>query len=86
MSMTPTITMTGNPDAHIRSTILGPLLRFNESRMGAPDGHQLLAAVISDPGTGAILGGLWGETLYSQLHIDLLFVRRRCAAPASATG
>jgi len=72
--MTPTVTMTDTPDAATRSAILRPLIRFTESRMGSPDDHRLLAIAVSDPVTREIIGGLWSETLFVQLHIDLLFV------------
>lgn len=72
--MTPTITLTDAPDAHARSAILRPLIRFNESRMGQPDDHRLLAVLLSDPTTGETIGGLWAETLFARLHVNLLFV------------
>jgi GNAT superfamily N-acetyltransferase len=61
------------PGTHIRRGILGPLVRFNETRAGAEKFH-LLVIVLSHPETGEVLGGLWGETIYSHLHVDLLFV------------
>lgn len=75
--MTPRITLTDSPDAHLRSVILRSLIGFNESRMGAPDDHRLLAVAISDPNSGEILGGLWAETLFALLHVNLLFVPER---------
>lgn len=72
--MTPAITITDTPDAAIRSAILRPLTRFNESRLGGPEDHRLLAIAVSNPLTGEIIGGLWSETLSGQLHVDLLFV------------
>jgi GNAT superfamily N-acetyltransferase len=72
--MTPTITLTGAPDARMRSAILRPLVRFNESRTGQPEDHRLLAVLLSDPATGETIGGLWAETLFAQSHVDLLFV------------
>jgi GNAT superfamily N-acetyltransferase len=72
--VTPTITLTDTPNAQIRSAILGPLIRFNEARMGQPDDHRLLAVLLSDPATGETIGGLWAETLFGQLHVNLLFI------------
>ena len=72
--MTPSITLTDAPEAQARSAILRPLIRFNEARLGRPEDHRLLVVLLSDPGTGETLGGLWAETLFAHLHIDLLFV------------
>jgi GNAT superfamily N-acetyltransferase len=72
--MTPTITMTDAPEAHARSAILAPLIRFNLARAGRSEDYRRLAILLSDPDTGEILGGLWGETMYSHLHVDLLFI------------
>ena len=30
--------------------------------------------VLSNPDSGGVLGGLWGETNFAYLHVDLLFV------------
>jgi GNAT superfamily N-acetyltransferase len=30
--------------------------------------------ILSDLDTDAVMGGLWGESIYSQLHVDLLFI------------
>ncbi len=72
--MTPTITVTDAPDQQVRHAILGPPIRFNESRIGAPDDHRLLCVVMTYPTTGEVLGGLWAETLFGRLHVNLLFV------------
>ncbi len=75
--MQPKITLTDTPNEQMRSAILRPLIRFNESRMGEPEEHRLLAVLISDPDTEEILGGLWAETLFARMHVDLLFVPER---------
>jgi GNAT superfamily N-acetyltransferase len=72
--MTPTITLTDAPEAHARSAILAPLLRFNLAGAGRAEDYRRLAILLSDPGTGEVLGGLWGEAMYSHLHVDLLFI------------
>ena len=72
--MTPKITMTDTPEAHIKQSIGSPLSRFNEAQSGRPDDYRRLALLVSDPVTGEIIGGLWGETMYSYLHVELLFV------------
>lgn len=72
--MTPTITLTDASDARARSAILAPLMAFNLAGAGRPEDYRRLAILVSDPASGEILGGLWGETMYSHLHIDLLFI------------
>ena len=72
--MTPTITLTDAPEAQARAAILAPLMRFNLAGAGRSEGYRRLAILLSDPGTDEVLGGLWGETYYARLHIDLLLI------------
>ena len=72
--MIPKFTMTGAPEAHARRAILAPLVRFNETMAGRPEDHQHLVILMSDPDSGGVLGGLWGETMFGHLHVDLLFI------------
>jgi GNAT superfamily N-acetyltransferase len=72
--MIPTITLTDSPDAAARRAILGPLVAFNAIGAGRPEDHRPLAVLLSDPATGAVIGGLWGATMFDHLHVDLLFV------------
>jgi GNAT superfamily N-acetyltransferase len=70
----PTVTLTDTPDATARSVLLRGLMGFNATQVGHPEDSHLLALLLSDPATGEIIGGLWGDTLFGQLHISLLFV------------
>ena len=72
--MQPIITMTDTPGPHVREAIVGPLIDFNNSRASQPEDHRPLVIILSNPDTGAILGGLWGATNFAHLHTDLLFV------------
>jgi GNAT superfamily N-acetyltransferase len=72
--MTPTIVMTDTPDQQMRRAIVEPLLRFNAQGAGRPVDHRPLALLLTHPETGEIIGGLWGGTDFTQLHVDLLFV------------
>jgi hypothetical protein len=74
MMITPKITMTETAEAHAKQAIVTPLARFNEAQSGRPEDYRRLAILMSHPDTGEILGGLWGETMFSHLHIDVLFV------------
>jgi ribosomal protein S18 acetylase RimI-like enzyme len=73
--MTPKFTMTETPDNQIKRAIAhGPLTRFNETQAGRPEDRRPLAILVSHPDTGEVLGGLWGDTMFSYLHVDLLFI------------
>jgi GNAT superfamily N-acetyltransferase len=78
--MIPKFIMTDAPEAHARRAILSPLVSFNETMAGRPEDHRPLVILVPDPASGAVLGGLWGETMFGHLHVDLLFV------PESARG
>jgi GNAT superfamily N-acetyltransferase len=58
-------------DAH-RAALLGPLAEFNRDHAHAGDARPL--AVLLRNGEGATIGGLWGNTLFAWLNIELLFV------------
>ena len=64
-------------DAH-REAILGVLVEAN-LKAAAPANWQPLALLLRDE-HGAITGGLWGESLYDWLFIELL------AVPSDARG
>jgi hypothetical protein len=72
--MQPTLTLTDAPEPHMRQAIAAPLIQFNNSRASQPEDYRSLVIILSNPGTGEILGGLWGATNFAHLHVDLLFV------------
>jgi GNAT superfamily N-acetyltransferase len=73
--MTPKLTMTETLDTGIKRILAhGPLTRFNEAQAGRPEDYRPLAILVSHPDTGEVLGGLWGDTMFSYLHVDLVFV------------
>ena len=74
MGMQPLLTLTDTPDQSIREAIVRPLIRFNEARSGQSEDYRPLAILITDAATSDIVGGLWGGTNFTQLHVDLLFV------------
>jgi len=53
--------------------LLLPLLRFAEESVGSPN-SRTLAVLLLDPSTGAVTGGLWGNTRWGCLCIDSLYV------------
>ena len=70
----PIVTLTDANEQAAREAILRPLMRFNANAAGRAEDWRRLAVLLSDPGTNEVIGGLWGETMYDQLHIDLLFI------------
>jgi GNAT superfamily N-acetyltransferase len=72
--MTPNITMTEIPEAHLKEAIVAPLARFNEAQSGRREDYRRLAVLISHPVSDTVIGGLWGETMFCHLHVDVLFV------------
>lgn len=68
------LTLTDQVSDDMRKAIIGPLARFNDARVGRSSDYRPLAVLILHPETDEILGGLWGATSYSYLHVDLLFV------------
>ncbi len=72
--MQPILTLTDAPDQSMRQAIVRPLIHFNEVQSGQPEDYRPLAILIKETDAGDIVGGLWGGTNFTQLHIDLLFV------------
>jgi GNAT superfamily N-acetyltransferase len=72
--MMPKITMTETPEPHLKQAIVAPLTRFNEAQTGRPEDYRRLVLLLSLAGTEQAVGGLWGETVFSHLHVDVLFV------------
>ena len=59
----------------MRSAINNPLDGFNATQVGRPLDFRPLAILLSDPDTDEIVGGLCGGTIFSYLHVDVLFIR-----------
>jgi GNAT superfamily N-acetyltransferase len=72
--MTPKITLTDAPDPAARKAIVEPLVRFNAEQVGRPVDYLPLAILLSDPETDKVIGGLWGDTMFLHLYINLLFI------------
>ena len=74
MEKLPTITLTDAPDDVSLRALTRQITRFNEVASRRPNDFVPLAVLLDDPDTGEPLGGLWGWTSFSFLHIDLLFI------------
>ena len=66
--------MTDTPEPQVRKAVAGLLVAFNNARASQPEDYRPLVIILSNPVTGGVLGGLWGETNFAHLHVDLLFV------------
>lgn len=73
-----TLSVCETPTDEIREAILAPLSAFN-AESGYPADPRSLAIVLKDD-AGAIVGGLWGKTVYDWLYVEYLVV------PASMRG
>jgi GNAT superfamily N-acetyltransferase len=76
--MEPTLSICHEPTDDVREAILAELTAFNAAK-GYPADLEFLAITLTDD-AGAIVGGLWGKTIYSWLFVDYLVV------PASMQG
>src|SRR5262249_15110732 len=68
------ITLTDAPAPDTRKAIGELMMKFNNSRIGHTEVYHPLAIVLTDPDSGDIVGGLHGATMFSYLHVDLLFI------------
>jgi GNAT superfamily N-acetyltransferase len=69
----PKITLTDTPDARAYDALVEKLVRFNEAK-ARPGNFRPLAVLLEHPDTHEILGGLWGETYFSYLHIEIFYL------------
>ncbi len=74
--MIPKITLTDAPTPEMRQAIVDGLGAFNSSRIGTSVAEpRPLALLLSEPDSdGIVVGGLYGSTWMSYLHVNLLFV------------
>jgi GNAT superfamily N-acetyltransferase len=71
--MTPEIVFTDSPDGAEREPILRALIAYSEAQ-SRPMEARPVAALLRDPGSGAVIGGVWGRTAWGWLHMDTLYV------------
>jgi GNAT superfamily N-acetyltransferase len=72
--MKPKITLTNAPDEDKLRAISSELTHFNEVGSGRANDFRPLAIFVTHPETGETLGGLWGWTSFSFLHISVFFL------------
>ncbi len=67
------ITLTDAPDAAATAAIADGLANYNASKGGLRD-FRPLAVLVTDPDTGAVVGGLYGRTSLGVMFIDRFFL------------
>ena len=67
------LTLTDAPEEAQKAVISQGLGAYNDA-VGGPGDYQPLAVFISNPETGAVVGGLFGGSYRGQLFIDRFFV------------
>ncbi len=72
--MTSKITLTDTPDDGMIKALSQKLMDFNKVGSGRPLDYRPLTIFVTHPDTDELLGGLWGGTAYSYLHIELLYL------------
>jgi len=72
--MTPDIFAPDYPLPEHREAITRLLDAYNDERSGIPDPVSPLALLLREPGSAAIIGGLWGVSYWRWLFVDQLFV------------
>ena len=60
------------PDEALRNGILAPLVDYNKAQTDRSDHRPLIIGI--DDMTGKVIGGLWGQTAYDWLFVQLLVV------------
>ena len=68
-----TLTLTDAPDEAQKAVISQGLGAYNDAAGGEGD-YRPLAVLVSDPNTGAVVGGLFGGSYRGQLFIDRFFL------------
>jgi len=69
----PEIVVSKAPSHADREAIRTALVSYNQ-RNGPPSGYQPLAILLRDPNTGETVGGLWGESSFDWIFVELLIV------------
>jgi len=69
----PTIVVTDAPDAADTAVVNDGLHDYNTGKAGYDD-HRPLAVFVTDPDSGAVVGGLHGASYMGQLRVDRFFL------------
>ena len=67
------IVVDDNPDPKDRESIFKLLVKYNDSKVEAPD-LSSAAILLRDPDHDRVIGGLWAQCVYDWPLVELLFV------------
>jgi len=67
------LTLLSTPDHEAKEEAANSLYQYNVQKTGIAD-RKPIAATLSDPASGKVLGGLWGRTELGLLFLDMLFL------------
>lgn len=67
------LTLLDTPDQAAKAEAGSALHRYNIDKIGIAD-RTPIGASLSDPGTGKVLGGLWGRTELGLLFLDMFYL------------
>lgn len=73
MRMQPRYELTERPPREAFEKLWQPLRAFNERIVGDASARTLVI-LLREPATDAIVGGLWGRSLWGSMYIDIMFV------------
>jgi GNAT superfamily N-acetyltransferase len=73
LAMQPRYDVTDKPPPGAFAKLWDPLHAFNERVVGDASARTL-AILLREPATDAIVGGLWGRSLWGSMYIDIMFV------------
>jgi len=68
------INLVDTPTRAMWRAIAEPIARYNEARVGQAGNHLPLVIALEGFDDNEVVGGLWGTTAYSNLHIELMFI------------
>jgi len=71
--MQPVLTLSSNPEPEARAIIGDGLNAYNDAIVGYAD-RMPLTVKVTDPETGAVIGGISGGTSLGLLFVDLVFL------------
>src|ERR1051326_7956493 len=69
----PKIVLTDAPDDADTAVIADGLRAYNAAQSGYDDSRPI-AVFVTDPGTGKVLGGLYGSSSRGQMRVDRFFL------------
>ena len=83
--MMPDIIVLDRPLPEHHEAVTRLLDAYNDKQSSIPDPVAPLALLLREPGSDAIIGGLWGVSYWRWLFVDQLFVPKACRGQGLGT-